>query len=148
MVYIFLDESGDLGFDYSKKGTSNFFVVTLLVAKNKNAVDKQVSSILKSFTGKQRKRRSGVLHCVHEEDITRKRLLNLLIEQNISLMYICIEKEKIFNHLPEQKQLLYNQISQIIINRLVEYLIRQNEKSAELIASRRETNKFYNLLLC
>jgi len=27
--YIFLDESGDLGFDFTKKRTSKFFVVTM-----------------------------------------------------------------------------------------------------------------------
>ena len=29
MAYIFLDESGDLGFDFSKKNTSKVFIITL-----------------------------------------------------------------------------------------------------------------------
>ncbi len=32
MPYIFMDESGDLGFDFDKSGTTNYFVITLLFA--------------------------------------------------------------------------------------------------------------------
>jgi len=31
MAYIFMDESGDLGFDFKKKKTSRYFVVTFLM---------------------------------------------------------------------------------------------------------------------
>lgn len=36
-MYIFLDESGDLGFDFSKAKTSRQFVISLLVCQNKQA---------------------------------------------------------------------------------------------------------------
>ena len=38
-MIIYLDESGDLGFDFLKKKSSNFFVITLLVCHNKAAID-------------------------------------------------------------------------------------------------------------
>jgi hypothetical protein len=37
-MYIFLDESGDLGFDFTKRKTSKFFVMTLLVSENLHSV--------------------------------------------------------------------------------------------------------------
>jgi hypothetical protein len=30
-MYIYLDESGNLDFDFSKKGATQFFVITLLI---------------------------------------------------------------------------------------------------------------------
>ena len=36
MGYIVLDESGDLGFDFTKKKTSKFFVITLMFLKKKD----------------------------------------------------------------------------------------------------------------
>ena len=39
-MIIFLDESGDLGFDFCKPKTSSKFVITLLVCDNRDAVDK------------------------------------------------------------------------------------------------------------
>lgn len=38
-MYIFLDESGDLGFDFSKQKTSRQFVISLLVCHDKQAQD-------------------------------------------------------------------------------------------------------------
>jgi len=43
MPYIFLDESGDLGFDFSKKRTSKYFIITCLFATNKRPIEKIVS---------------------------------------------------------------------------------------------------------
>lgn len=42
MAYIFLDESGNLGFDYKKKKTSKFFVITFLFAADKKPIEKLV----------------------------------------------------------------------------------------------------------
>jgi hypothetical protein len=38
-LYIYLDESGDLGFDFSKAKTSRYFVITLLVCRSKQVQD-------------------------------------------------------------------------------------------------------------
>jgi hypothetical protein len=38
MAYIFLDESGDLGFNFKKKKTSKIFVVTCLFTENKKPI--------------------------------------------------------------------------------------------------------------
>lgn len=42
MAYIFLDESGDLGFDFIKKKTSKFFIVTCLFTESKTPIEKIV----------------------------------------------------------------------------------------------------------
>jgi len=38
MAYIFLDESGDLGFDFSKKRTLKFFIITFLFVSKKKFI--------------------------------------------------------------------------------------------------------------
>lgn len=40
MAYIFMDESGDLGFDFRKKKTSKVFVITCLFIENKGLLEK------------------------------------------------------------------------------------------------------------
>ncbi|MDA8415385.1 MAG: DUF3800 domain-containing protein [Desulfobacteraceae bacterium] len=50
-MIIYLDESGDLGFDFNKPKTSRKFVITLLVCQNRDAIDcfrKAVSRTLKN----------------------------------------------------------------------------------------------------
>lgn len=54
MAYIFLDESGDLGFDFKKDKTSKFFVITCLFVNNATSVEKSIKKIFKNFTAKER----------------------------------------------------------------------------------------------
>ncbi|MCP4482785.1 MAG: DUF3800 domain-containing protein [bacterium] len=48
-MYIYLDESGDLGFDFSKEKTSKYFIITLLCVASKRSLDKIVKNIFKTF---------------------------------------------------------------------------------------------------
>lgn len=50
-MYIYLDESGDLGFDFSKSGTSRKFIITLLVCDDistQRSIKKAVKRTLKN----------------------------------------------------------------------------------------------------
>lgn len=80
MAYIFLDESGDLGFDFIKKKTSKFFIVTCLFTESKTPIEKIVKKTHSGLKLKH-KRRFGVLHAVKEKPITRQRLLKRLSEK-------------------------------------------------------------------
>ena len=146
MPYIFLDESGDLGFNFKKKKTSRFFVVTCLFIKNKRAIEKIVK---KTHLGlrKKYKRRSGVLHCFKEKPIVRKRLLKWLNDKDCEVMTIYLDKRKVYTRLQDEKQVLYNYITNILLDRIYSkkiIRIKDTRDIIEIIASRRETNKFLN----
>ena len=82
MEYIYLDESGDLGFDASKRN-SKYFIITVLSTANKRAVEKVVKKAFKSLPKKVISKHSGVLHCCKEKPQTREKLLGLLGEKEI-----------------------------------------------------------------
>ena len=82
MAYIFLDESGDLGFNFKKKKTSKYFVVTFLFVREKVLLEKIVKEIFKGFSKTEIKNHDGVLHAFKE---TRRQ------DKNYS---ICLEKKK------------------------------------------------------
>ena len=59
-MYIYLDESGDLGFDFTKTKTTKKFVITLLVCDNQNAnkqTKKAVRRTLRKLNRRKRKSR-------------------------------------------------------------------------------------------
>jgi len=145
MAYIFLDESGDLGFDFKKKGTSSVFVVTFLFVDGpKKPIEKIVSST-HSELSKKIKRRIGVLHATNEKPITRQRLLKRLAENNhCSIMTVYLNKKKVFTKLQDEKQVLYNYVTNILLDRIYTRKVVSSDKEIELIASRRETNRFLN----
>jgi hypothetical protein len=57
-MFIFLDESGDLGFDFYSKSPSRYFVITVLVADDYTPFAHAVERTLKN---KLRKRKNGAL---------------------------------------------------------------------------------------
>ena len=143
MAYIFLDESGDLGFNFKKKKTSKFFVVTCLFTENKKPIEKIVKKT-HSELKKKFKRRFGTLHAVKEKPVTRQRLLKRLNEKDCAIMTIYLNKKRVYTRLREEKAVLYNYVANILLDRIYSKKLISIEQKIEFIASKRETNKFLN----
>lgn len=143
MAYLFLDESGDLGFDFRKKKTSKVFVVTCLFIENKRPIEKIVKRT-HSELSKKYKRRFGVLHCVKEKPVTRQRLLKRLAEKDCFIMSIYLDKRKVYTRLRDEKPVLYNYVTNILLDRIYSRKIIKPTGKIYLVASKRETNKFLN----
>ena len=77
IMYIFLDESGDLGFETRKEGTSHNFIITFLITKDKRGIEKIVKKIFRNFSKKEIKRHHGMLHAFRETKQTRIKILSL-----------------------------------------------------------------------
>lgn len=58
-MIIFLDESGDLGFDFAKPKTSHKFVITLLVCENREALDGIRKSVNRALKNKVNHKKAG-----------------------------------------------------------------------------------------
>lgn len=58
-MYIFLDESGDLGFDFEKAGTSRQFVISLLVCRDKQAQDGFRRAVARTLKNKLNQRKNS-----------------------------------------------------------------------------------------
>lgn len=143
MAYIFLDESGDLGFDFTKARTSNFFLITFLFTKEKRPIEKVVRKTHADLRHRYKKI-SSVLHAAGEEPITRRRLLNELAKKDCSVMVIVLHKRRVHTKLQNEKAVLYNYVANILLDRLMTKKIISVEGPIFLIAAKRETNKFLN----
>ncbi len=143
MPYIFLDESGDLGFNFRKKKTSKFFIITCLFVVNKRLIEKKVRKTHAELK-KKYKKRFGVLHAVKEKPTVRRRLLKRLNEKDCVIMTIYLNKKRVYTRLQEEKAVLYNYVANILLDRIYSKKLVPIGKKIELIASKRETNKFLN----
>jgi len=142
MSFIFMDESGDLGFDFSKPGATSNFLITFLFAKKKRPIEKCVR---KTHAGlRKRFRKVGVLHAYHEEPTTRKRLLSCLAEKDCKIMTIRLNKKKVYTRLQDEKSVLYNYVTNILLDRIFTNRLLLLSSNVEIVASRRETNRFLN----
>ncbi len=93
---------------------------------------------------KKFKRKFGVLHCVKEKPITRQRLLKRLSEKECFIMTIYLNKKKVYTKLQNEKSILYNYVTNILLDRIYSRKLINTSGKIYLIASKRETNKFLN----
>jgi hypothetical protein len=148
MSYIFLDESGDLGFDFSKKQTSKFFVIACLFVPEKGPIEKIVKKIFSSFSKKEIKHHPGILHAYKEKQSIRIKVLEKLNQKNVSVVSIYLNKSKVYTRLKDEKHVLYNYVTNILLDRIYTKKLIPINSPIQLIASRRETNKFLNINFC
>ena len=86
----------------------------------------------------------GVLHAYTEESVTKRRLLSLLAEKDCKIMTILLNKKKVYTKLQDEKPVLYNYVTNILLDRIFTKKLIQSDDSIKIIASRKETNKFLN----
>jgi Protein of unknown function (DUF3800) len=141
MSTIFLDESGDLGFDLTKSRTSQFFVVTCLPVRDKRLIEKAFRRVMRGFSPSERLRHNGTLQATKETDRTRLKLLNELVHRDVSVVAIYLNKRRVHTHLPEEQHVLYNYVANILLDRIYDKDLLSHDDPIQLIASRRESNK-------
>lgn len=144
MAYIFMDESGCLGFDFSKSKTSQNFIITFLLVNNANILDKIVAKTFRAIPSKKRRSHAGTLHCNKEDNKTRTKLFSLLKDRDISVMVISLNKNRVYSKLQDEKTILYNYVTNILLDRVARRKLLPINDKITLIASRRETNRFLN----
>ena len=108
MAYIFMDESGDLGFNFKKKKTSKYFVIAFLFIKNKKPIERIIKKLFANFSKMEVRNRGGVIHAFKEKPTTRQKLLTSLNEKDISIISIYLNKSKVYTKLQDEKHVLYN----------------------------------------
>jgi len=140
-----MDESGDLGFDLTKNGTSKYFIITMLMTENKKILDKIVKKVYQKLSPSQMKQRNGILHSFYETDNLRTYLLQQLSNSNIQIFNIVVDKQKENNLNSFSKQYWYNYFTYLLLDKIISLNLININKNIEFIASRRETNKNMNL---
>lgn len=137
MVYIFLDESGDLGF---KKSSSKWFLFTIAMTNDAYALERVVKRVWRSL--KKKHRGLGELHASHEKDSTRKRVLKQLNEiDDLKVLCVILNKKKAYVDLQNQKNYLYNYTANILLERLHSKEMLKPKESIQLFIDRKDTKK-------
>ncbi|MCA9341012.1 DUF3800 domain-containing protein [Candidatus Saccharibacteria bacterium] len=141
---VYMDESGDLGFDFTKQKTSRYFVVSFVFTAHPRQLDKMVNKIFHGFTKKEVKNHHGVLHCYKEHPKNRVRLLNSLAKSNSSVLTLKLDKKRVYTRLHDEKHVLYNYVVNILLDRMIGKKLIPLDGEIRFVASRRETSKFLN----
>lgn len=120
-VKIFLDEAGDLGFDFSKPRTTKTFVVTLLVASDDLPLRRAVARTLKHKIHKGRKIRAAKrvreLKGAHTSLAVKAYFWRQVQEAEFGLYTLALNKDRVSAPLRRRPERLYNYISRLLIEK-------------------------------
>jgi hypothetical protein len=141
-MYIFIDESGDLGF---KEKSSKWFLFTFAITENHRSLEKIVYKTWKNL--KKKHKRLGELHAYHSDDSTRRKILKLINRSDTKVAYGFIEKASIPVKLRRDKENLYTQIICFAINLIFELNIIKSSKNLHIYIDRKDIDiKSVNIL--
>jgi len=137
MAYIFLDESGDLGFS---KSSSKWFIFTIAMVSNPRSLERVVKKIWKPLRKKYKK--LGELHAYRADDITRTRMLRKLNElMGLKVLCVILNKKKVHIDLQNEKNYLYNYTANILLDRLHSSATIKSNEQIDLFIDRKDTKK-------
>ena len=110
-MYFYLDESGCVGFDLSKEGTSRYIILTMIVVQD----DKPLKNFVKRW--KQRKIGKNIQEVKWSKtnDVLRKDFLQKLSRQPVKIYTMIVNKERVHSGLQKQKDKLYNYVAGLLM---------------------------------
>lgn len=123
-MIIFLDESGDLGFDFSKPKTSRKFVITLLVCQDREALDCFRKAVNRTLKNKINHKKSG--RQVQELKGTgtileiKRYFYHHLHRDGWQIYTVVLNKSRVNDDLrrPDTKKKLYNFLARFILEKI------------------------------
>ena len=140
-LYLYIDESGDLGFDLQKSGSSRYFIITVVSLFDANHLERRIQKFYKRLS-KQQRRRKDVLHAAKESPRIRTQFIRYLLNNEFAVTAQVIDKKKV--QFQDQKDI--HQLYITIINDLVSILSinHPSVRHIYIVASQRETSRYLN----
>jgi len=136
MWYLYLDESGDLGFDFVNKKPSKFFTVTILALsgiENNRKLIKAVKIVLRRKLNPHghQKRIVSELKGARTTLEVKKYFYKQVKDIKFGLYAITLNKQKVYERLTKQKSRVYNFIARKVLDQIP--FEKNNKERVELI---------------
>ncbi len=119
MLYLYLDESGDLGFDFVNKKPSDFFVVCILEVEGQEdnkRLSKAVRMVLRRKSSKTQKLRE--LKGSLTPFSIKKYFYDKVKDINFSIYAVILDKKKSYKSLWADKERIYSHISHLLLQEI------------------------------
>lgn len=113
-MYIYLDESGDLGFT-SKSSKS--FVIALLYTNDPKHIRRMLKKVRQRLLRKRYKNLPE-FKSSRSDDFVKNRILKHLSKENIEISYVILRKSTVYSYLHQKHNVLYNYLTGFLVERL------------------------------
>ena len=146
MWYLYLDESGDLGFDFVNKKPSKFFTITILVIKGNienRLLFKAVKKTLRRRLNPRGKRKRIVAELKGTKTTleVKKYFYEQVKSLNFNIYAITLNKRRLYEYLIKNKSRVYNFIARNVLDQIsfkeakikVELIIDKSKSKPEIV---------------
>ena len=142
MIYIYLDESGDLGFNFENKKPSDFFTITVVVVRNIKSnkwIKKEIETTIKRKLNTKIKNKRFVqeIKWSKTELWIKKYLFKRIDKFDFEIYSITFNKRWIYEKLKKNKARLYN----YFVKQLIDKINFDNVKNRITIVLDKSKNK-------
>lgn len=123
MWYLYLDESGDLGFDFVNKKPSKFFTVAILALSSQDANRKMIKAVKKTLARKlnprrKRKRIVGELKGSATTFEVKKYFYDQVKGIKFGIYSITLNKRRVYEQLTKNKERVYNFVARKVMDKI------------------------------
>lgn len=118
MLYLYLDESGDLGFDFFAKKPSSFFTVAILSVKGVENNRALINAIKKTIRRKLPKSSLSELKGSHTSIEIKKYFYEQIVSIPFDIYAITLNKRRVYNDLSQKKDRLYNFVARQVLDHI------------------------------
>ena len=116
MLYLYLDESGDLGFDFFAKKPSKYFTVTVMLVKGRENRKKIVKAVKRTLRNKLSKRREYELRGTKQSMAVKKYFYSYVEHVPFELYSLTLNKRRVYDSLAQKKDRVYNFIARKVLD--------------------------------
>ncbi|MCB4791366.1 MAG: DUF3800 domain-containing protein [Elusimicrobia bacterium] len=121
MIYLYLDESGDLGFDFINKKPSRFFVVTILAVQGEDARRRITIGVKRTLRRKLNpaSKRQRMVEELKGTDTTfevKQYFLRQIKDAKFSIYSIVLNKKRVYEYLLKDKSRVYNWVARLLLD--------------------------------
>lgn len=117
MLYLYLDESGDLGFDFFAKKPSRHFTVCVLKFQgtdDRKKIAKAVKRTLQKKTAHSVHELKGAKTSIEVKKFFYQRAAGVSFE----IYALTLNKRRVYEHLTREKDRLYNYVARLVLDQI------------------------------
>ena len=147
MWYLYLDESGYLGFDFKHKHPSKYFTITILCFQGTDIKDKLGYAAKKTLARKlnPKKHRKCIieeLKGAHTKLDIKKYLFNKIQDIDFSIYAVTLDKQRTLQYANDNKARLYNYVAKLVLDQIpleniddsgIEFIIDRSKGKKEIV---------------
>jgi len=141
--YLYLDESGDLGFDFENKRPSEYFTVTILALRtpvnNRSLINAVKKTLRRKLTPKgKRKRIVAELKGSRTSLEVKEYFFRQVSGIRFAIYSLTLNKRRLYPELQDKKEITYNYLARLILD---EIPFGHAQTRVSLIMDRRKTSR-------